>query len=324
MRFVLKRIVAFAVALFVQSIVIFACLRILPGDLAMVIGGTTSTPDQVARIRGQLGLNDPYPLQYLRWLGGVLHGDLGTSQLTGVSVASEIGDRLQITLPLALLSLAVALTIGLPLGVHAVTSRSARVRRTLQVAAIVAGAIPALWGGLLLVMMFGRGVGLIGVLPAQGFPARGWHAFGRALASLALPALSVGVITGAEFMRYTRSALVDVANSDYIAQAMMCGMTRAQAIRRVGLRMVAPQIVSVAGLTFAGMMTGVIVVENLFALPGLATLVMTDLRNRDLLAVQSELLLLTTFFLVMGLVVDVLHHALDPRLKDASEGGGYA
>lgn len=321
MTFVFKRCAAFVVALIVQSAAIFLCLRILPGDLAMVVGGTSSTPEQVARIRQQLGLDQPYPVQYWNWLSGILHGDLGTAQLSGASVAGEIADRLQVTLPLALMGLAVALAIGLPLGVLSVTSRSARVRRGLQIAAIVAGSIPALWGGLLLIMLLGRGVGLLGVLPSQGFPVRGWHAFGRALSSLALPALSVGIITGAEFMRYTRSALLEVRDSDYLAQAMACGMTRAQAVRTVGLRLAAPQIVSVAGLTFAGMLTGVIVVENLFALPGLATLLMDDLGNRDLLAVQSELLVLTAFFLFMGLVVDLVHHALDPRLKAAASGG---
>ena len=244
--------------------------------------------------------------------------------LPGLIIAMVIHEyahaRMAVTLPLALMGLAVALAIGVPLGVLAVTSRSVHVRRGLQIASIIAGSIPALWGGLLLVLLFGRGVGLMGVLPSQGFPSAGWREPGRALASLVLPALSIGIITGAEFLRYVRSALVDVSESDYIAQAMMAGMTRAQAVRRVGLRLAAPQVVSVAGLAFASMMTGVVVVENLFALPGFATLLMNDLKGRDFLAVQSELLLLSALFLVMGLVVDLLHHALDPRLKAAAKG----
>ena len=319
--YVVRRLAAFIVAALVQSAVIFAFLRMLPGDAAMVLGGTTATPEQTARLRAQMGLDRPYPVQYLSWLSDVLHGNLGVSQLSGKAVGAQVGVRMEVTLPLAVLGLAVALAIGIPLGVLAVTARSAKLRRALQVCAIVAGSIPALWGGLLLVLIFGKGVGLLGVLPSQGFPGGGWRTPGRALASLALPALSIGIITGAQLLRYVRSALVDVCDTDYIAQAMVAGMTRAQAVRRVGLRLAAPQIVSVAGLAFASMMTGVVVVENLFALPGFATLLMNDLKGRDFLAVQSELLLLSLLFLVMGLVVDMLHHALVPRLKDAAGFG---
>ena len=155
------------------------------------------------------------------------------------------------------------------------------------------------------------------MLPAQCFPDNGWGAPLRALASLILPALATGVTAGASIMRYTRAAVGDKASSQAVDMAMACGMTRKQAVLRVALRLATPQLVSVIGLTFAQMVTGVMVVENLFALPGLGTMLVTDVGNRDLIAVQSELFLLATFFLLLGLVVDVVHRALDPRLKDA-------
>ena len=155
------------------------------------------------------------------------------------------------------------------------------------------------------------------MLPAQGFPDNGWGAPLQALASLILPALATGVTAGASIMRYTRAAVGDKASSQAVDMAMACGMTRKQAVLRVALRLATPQLVSVIGLTFAQMVTGVMVVENLFALPGLVTMLVTDVGNRDLIAVQSELFLLATFFLLLGLVVDVVHRALDPRLKDA-------
>ena len=155
------------------------------------------------------------------------------------------------------------------------------------------------------------------MLPAQGFPDNGWGAPLQALASLILPALATGVTAGASIMRYTRAAVGDKASSQAVDMAMACGMTRKQAVLRVALRLATPQLVSVIGLTFAQMVTGVMVVENLFALPGLGTMLVTDVGNRDLMAVQSELFLLATFFLLLGLVVDVVHRALDPRLKDA-------
>ena len=315
MRFVLKRLALFVVALLGLSVVIFAALRILPGDVASVMAGVNSPPEHVAQLREQLGLNRPLVAQYFDWMGALIHGDFGTSILTGRSVTSLVGSRAAITFPLLILGLLIPTT---PLGCAAVLARSERVRSAFHVLAIIGGAIPALWGGLLLILLFGRGVGLIGVFPSQGFPLDGWGAPGSAMLSLILPALSVGVIVGATIMRYTRSALDDLAGSGYIDMARSCGMTRTQAVLHVGLRLATPQLVSVIGLTFASMITGVMVIENLFALPGIGNGLVTDVGNRDLIAVQSELFLLAAFFLLIGLVVDLLHRVLDPRLKTAA------
>ena len=314
MRFVLKRLTLFVVALFGLSVVVFAALRILPGDVASVMAGVNSPPERVTQLREQLGLNRPLIAQYFDWMSALARGDFGTSILTGRSVTSLVGARASITFPLIILALLIALVIGLPLGCAAVLARSATVRAVFHVLAIVGGAVPALWGGLLLILLFGRGVGLLDVFPSQGFPLDGWGAPGSAISALVLPAVSVGIIVGASLMRYTRAALGDLASSGYIDMARSCGMTRTQAVLRVGLRLATPQLVSVIGLTFASMVTGVMVIENLFALPGLVT----DVGNRDLIAVQSELFLLAAFFLTVGLVVDLLHRVLDPRLKTAT------
>lgn len=316
MRFVLKRLALFVVALFGLSVVVFAALRILPGDVASVMAGVNSPPERVTQLREQLGLNRPLIAQYFDWMSALARGDFGTSILTGRSVTSLVGARASITFPLIILGLLIALAIGLPLGCAAVLARSATVRAVFHVLAIVGGAVPALWGGLLLILLFGRGVGLLDVFPSQGFPLDGWGAPGSAISALVLPAVSVGIIVGASLMRYTRAALGDLASSGYIDMARSCGMTRTQAVLRVGLRLATPQLVSVIGLTFASMVTGVMVIENLFALPGIGNGLVTDVGNRDLIAVQSELFLLTAFFLTVGLVVDLLHRVLDPRLKN--------
>lgn len=317
MRFVVRRLLLFVAALFGLSVVVFAALRILPGDVASIMAGVNAPPEKATQLREQLGLNRPLVVQYLDWMGALLHGDFGTSILTGRSVTSLVASRASITFPLIILGLLIALVIGLPLGCAAVLARSERVRAAFHVLAIIGGAVPALWSGLLLILLFGRGVGLVGILPSQGFPMDGWGTPGRSLLSLILPALSVGIIVGASLMRYTRSALGDLADSGYIDMARSCGMTRTQAVLRVGLRLATPQLVSVIGLTFASMITGVMVIENLFALPGIGNGLVTDVGNRDLIAVQSELFLLAAFFLGIGLVVDVLHRILDPRLKSA-------
>ena len=324
MRFVLKRLALFVVALFGLSVVVFAALRILPGDVASVMAGVNSPPERVTQLREQLGLNRPLIAQYFDWMSALARGDFGTSILTGRSVTSLVGARASITFPLIILALLIALVIGLPLGCAAVLARSATVRAVFHVLAIVGGAVPALWGGLLLILLFGRGVGLLDVFPSQGFPLDGWGAPGSAISALVLPAVSVGIIVGASLMRYTRAALGDLASSGYIDMARSCGMTRTQAVLRVGLRLATPQLVSVIGLTFA---SDAQVVHSLakwkrFALAQydfhVGNGLVTDVGNRDLIAVQSELFLLAAFFLTVGLVVDLFHRVLDPRLKTAT------
>lgn len=314
MRYLLRRLSLFVVALLVISLAVFLALRVLPGDIATIMAGLNASPERVAALRDQLGLDRPLPEQYGSWIAGLLRGDLGTTMLTGQSVAAVVATRARITFPLIILGLLVALAIGIPLGCAAVLARKARTRAFFQVLAVIGGAVPALWGGLLLILLFAKGSGILSVLPATGFPRTGWHTPGQALLALVLPALTVGIIVGASIMRYTRSALQSVASTGTIEMAMACGMTRTDAVLRVGLRLAMPQLVSVVGLTFAEMVTGVMVIENLFALPGIGSGLVDDLGHRDLVAVQGELFLLAAFFLVIGLLVDLTHRALDPRL----------
>ena len=322
MRFLGKRLLLFVGALVGLSLLVFALLRILPGDVAAVVAGTNATAERLTSLRAQMGLDKSYAAQYGDWVLGLLHGDLGTSVVSGKAVSAQVSSRASVTFPLIVLSLLIALAIGLPLGCAAVLTRNVRLRGVFHAAAIVAGAIPALWGGLLLILLFSKGIGLMGLLPSQGFPDAGWAAPLSAMAALVLPALATGITAGASIMRYTRAAVGDMASSQAVALAMACGMTRRQAVVRVALRLAIPQLVSVIGLTFAQMVTGVMVVENLFALPGLGSMLVTDVGNRDLTAVQSELFLLAAFFLFLGLLVDLLHRMLDPRLKNATIGSG--
>ena len=322
MRFLGKRLLLFVGALVGLSLLVFALLRILPGDVAAVVAGSNATAERLTSLRAQMGLDKSYAAQYGDWVLGLLHGDLGTSVVSGKAVSAQVSSRASVTFPLIVLSLLIALAIGLPLGCAAVLTRNVRLRGVFHAAAIVAGAIPALWGGLLLILLFSKGIGLMGLLPSQGFPDAGWAAPLSAMAALVLPALATGITAGASIMRYTRAAVGDMASSQAVAMAMACGMTRRQAVLRVALRLAIPQLVSVIGLPFAQMVTGVMVVENLFALPGLGSMLVTDVGNRDLTAVQSELFLLAAFFLFLGLLVDLLHRMLDPRLKNATIGSG--
>ncbi|MFD0705402.1 ABC transporter permease [Alloscardovia venturai] len=319
---ILRRLALFILMLWIVSVVIFLALRVLPGDVAAVVAGTNATRAQYRALRASLGVDKPLIVQYLSWMGNVLSGNLGVSTLTGQSMGARIASRALLTFPLIVLSMIFALVCGITSAVYSLTSARAWVRQSLRAISVALGAVPALWAGLLLIMLFGKGSGLIGILPTQGFarsPLESWSSLWTACASLILPALSVGIITAAQIMRYTRSALVEVADSDYVTWSMAAGMTRAQALRTTGLRLAAPQILSVSGITFATMVTGVLTVESLFALPGLATLLLSDVSQRDLPAVQTELLLLAAFFLLVGFVVDVVGQMIDPRLRSTGD-----
>lgn len=314
-RMICQRLLLFIAALFCISAAVFLALRVLPGDVAQVMAGLNSPHGKVEQLRAELGLNKPLFTQYADWLLGVMRGDFGVSVLTGRPVVSMILGRATITFPLIFLGLAIALAIGIPLGCFKVTHEGKLAQMVSRFTAISAGSVPALWGGMILILLFGKGVGVVGLLPTQGFPTDGWSDFSEAFLSLLLPAITVGIIVGSSFMRYTAAILENIANSEIAAEAMACGMTRKQVVWRVGLRLALPQLVSVIGLTFAHMVMGVMVIENLFSLPGMGMGLVRDVGLRDLIAVQGELFMLAALFLLIGFAVDIAHRLLDPRLS---------
>ena len=314
-RTICQRLLLFIAALFCISAAVFLALRVLPGDVAQVMAGINSPHGKVEQLRAELGLNKPLFTQYADWLLGVMRGDFGVSVLTGRPVVSMILGRATITFPLIFLGLAIALAIGIPLGCFKVTHEGKLAQVVSRFTAISAGSVPALWGGMLLILLFGKGVGVLGLLPTQGFPTDGWSDFSEAFLSLLLPAITVGIIVGSSFMRYTAAILENIANSEIAAEAMACGMTRKQVVWRVGLRLALAQLVSVIGLTFAHMVMGVMVIENLFSLPGMGMGLVRDVGLRDLIAVQGELFMLAALFLLIGFAVDIAHRLLDPRLS---------
>jgi peptide/nickel transport system permease protein len=313
LRFVATRVVLLALGLLVAAALIFLTLRVLPGDVAQVVGGTRASAEQVARIRTELGLDRPIPLQFLDWIGGLLHGDLGRSLVTGTPVAAELGAKLTVTLPLAALSLLLGLGLGIPLGVlSAVLHR--RVGGFLIAAAAQAiAAVPVVFAGVLLILLLGAWLHL---LPVQGFPLDGWQQPGRAVASLVLPALTIGIVEGAVVLRFTRSATLEALGQDHVRTAAAKGMTLTRALLTHGLPGVLLSVISVVGLEIAALLVGAVIVETLFQLPGVGRMLVTDVANRDLVKVQSELLVLTGLILVVGMLVDVVHRVLDPRLRE--------
>lgn len=313
--YVLRRVGLFLAALFVTTIIVFVALRVLPGDVAQVIGGINATPEQLAEIRVRYGLDQPIVAQYFSWLGGLLRLDLGQSLITGSSIQGQIVEKLAVTLPLCVLGIVVAIAIGVPLGTLAAVRHDTALGRVVEYVAQAAAAVPVLWTGLLLILLFGRGIGLVGILPSQGFPRDGWANPGAALLSLILPALTIGIVEGAVILRFTRSSVLDAVNQDYIRTAMSRGLSRDQAAIQHAVPNASLAVLSVIGLQAASLIGGAVVIEALFSLPGLGTKLVNDVGNRDLISVQGIVVVLTGLVLLVGLAIDIAHRVIDPRQR---------
>ncbi len=314
-RFALSRSALLLLGLFVASALIFLTLRVFPGDVAQLIAGTNSTPQQIAAIRETLGLDRPLPLQYLEWIGGVFRGDLGASLLTGSSVTGQLAEKSQVTVPLGVMALAFALLFSIPLGVASAMLRGRAGGTALNVGSQTLAAVPVVWAGMLLVVVF---TVWLGWLPAQGFPRNGWADPWTAFRALLLPAVTIAVVEGAMLLRFVRSATLQAVGQDYVRTAAAKGLTRNAALIRHGLPNVGLSVITVLGLQVAGIIVGAVVIEQLFSLPGIGRMLVADVSARDLPMVQGELLALTGFVLVVGFVVDLLHRVVDPRQREGA------
>jgi len=314
-RYALTRLALLLVGLLVASLLIFFTLRVLPGDVAQLIAGTQGSPEQVAAIRERLGLDRPLWEQYFEWIGGVLRGDLGTSLVNGRSVGAELVQKAQVTVPLGLMSLLIALLFAVPLGVLSAVRRRRGAGTAMSVGAQTLAAVPVVWAGMMLVIVFAV---WLGWLPAQGFPRTGWSTPWLAIRSLLLPAITIGIVEGAMLLRFVRSATMQAIGQDYVRTAAAKGLTKNQALVRHGLPNVGLSIITVLGLQVAGIIVGAVVIEQLFTLPGIGRMLVADVGGRDLVKVQGELLVLTGFVLIIGFLVDLVHRVLDPRQREAA------
>jgi peptide/nickel transport system permease protein len=309
----IERTGVFLVSLAVSSVLVFAFMAVLPGDPARVALGVNASDEAVAELRRQFGLDRPLPTQYFDWLGGLLHGDLGTSYVSKAAIGPQVFDRLQVTLWLVVAGMVVALVVAAPAG----TVMAARHRKlsglALSAFSQVGVAVPAFLAGILLIVVFAV---KLGWLPANGWtpPAQDPAMF---LKQLILPALSLGLVQGAVLTRYVRSAVLDVLREDYLRTARAKGLRPFQALWRHGLRNAAVPVVTVLGLQLATLLIGAVVVERVFVIPGLGSLLLDGVSNRDLLLVQDVVMVLVLAVLLVNFLVDLLYVALDPRLRTA-------
>jgi peptide/nickel transport system permease protein len=310
---VTTRLVILVLSLLAASVLVFAVVNVLPGDPASVVLGTNATPESLRALREQMGLDRPGWERYLAWVGGMVHGDFGTSLLSRSPVAPDILEKLTVSAPLAALASAIALAVSLPLGVLAGVRYRKPSGSLISALSLGGIAIPGFWLGLLLVTVFAIKLHL---LPAGGFVPWSEDPVG-ALRSLLLPGLALGLVQGAVLTRYVRSAVVEVQREDFIRTARAKGLTRGQALRRHGLRNAAIPVVTVIGIQLTSLLVGAIVIENVFVLPGLGRLLFQAVGNRDLVLVQDLVVLLTSVVLVVNFLVDLSYRLLDPRIRSA-------
>lgn len=315
--FLLRRFITLLLTLAAASAVVFVVLDVLPGNAAQTMMGPDAAPEAVAELAHQLGLDQSAWQRYGAWLRGLLHGDMGESYAYASPVGELVAERLAVTVPLALLAMALASTLALLAGMFA-ASRHNRAGDVGTMAVVQLGiALPNFWLAILLILLFAV---RLQWLPAGGFP--GWRAdegggLWPALQALLLPAVSLAVVQGAILARITRSALLEVLREDFVRTARAKGLSRRAALWRHVLRNALVPVLTVMGLQFAGLLAGTIVVENVFALPGLGRLVFQSIANRDLIVVRNCVLLLAAMVVCVNFAVDVLAAFIDPRLARA-------
>ncbi|MBS3649641.1 ABC transporter permease [Pseudaminobacter sp. 19-2017] len=309
--YLLNRLITGLATLLVASLVVFAVLEVLPGDPARLMLGMNATPDAVEALREQMGLNQPVPLRYLDWIGGMLSLDLGKSYTYSVPVLDLVKERVAVSLPLAVIALVLSVAIAIPVGAFA-AQRRGRAGDTLSMGAAQIGvAVPNFWFALILIYIFAVWLRLV---PAGGFP--GWSAgVWPALKALILPAIALALPQAAILARVTRSSLVEVLGEDFIRTARAKGLPFDRVLWRHALRNALIPVVTIVGLQFSFLLAGTIIIENVFYLPGLGRLIFQAITQRDLIVVESVVMLLVASVIVVNLLVDLSYAVVDPRLR---------
>ncbi len=310
-RYVARRVAALAVTLLFVSLLVFVVVRVLPGDPALIILGLEASPDSVARVRHALGLDQPIPVQYARWVGQALRGDLGRSIQYDLPVGTLILSRLAVTLPLTLLAAGFMIAAAIPLGVFAATRHRRWGDYLAMTLSQLGVAVPGFWAGLLLILLFSVRLGWMQSGGFDGWGAGLWHG----LRSLLLPAVALGLFQFAVLARTTRSALLEVLREEYVKTARAKGVAERAVLFRHALRNALIPIVTVAGIQLGQLLAGSIILESVFYLPGLGRLTLAAISARDLPVVQGVVLFVASMIVIVNAAVDILYGVLDPRIR---------
>jgi peptide/nickel transport system permease protein len=318
-EFLVRRAFISAVTLLIISLIVFTGVRLIPGDPARVLGGTDADPAGLEEIREKYGLKDPIPVQYLRWLGLALRGDLGESIRTRTSVAWTIAIKAPITLELAALSLLVAIGIAIPAGVLAAVRRNTVWDVLASSVSLCGVSVPNFWLGIMLILLVSV---RFGWLPASGFVPLAEDVLGNVKRML-MPALVLGTGLAAVLMRQTRNAMIEVLSADYVRTARAKGLAQRAVVVRHALRNGLIPVVTILGLQMGALMGGAVVTEQIFVLPGFGRLIVEAVFTRDYPVVQGVVLITASSYVLINLLVDVSYSVLNPRIRirGAADGG---
>ncbi|MCE8442030.1 ABC transporter permease [Rhodovulum sulfidophilum] len=311
LRYALTRLLSLSLSLVAASLAIFAAIEVIPGDPAAYMLGLNAAPETVAALRDELGLSGTPWTRYLDWISGLATGDMGLSYTYRVPVADLVTERLAVSLPLAAYALALSTAIALPVGLWAAARRGRAADLGIMAATQLGIAVPNFWFAMLLVLVFAVKLRWVS---AGGFP--GWEAgLGHGLKALTLPAVALALPQAAILARVMRSALIETLGQDYIRSARAKGLSRAQALRRHAFRNALIPVLTILGLQFSFLLAGAIIIENVFFLPGLGRLIFQAITQRDLIVVESVVMLLVFAVILVTFLVDLAYAAVDPRLR---------
>ena len=318
--FFLRRLLSFVVTLLATSVVVFAVLELLPGNAAQVILGETATPESIAAMEDKLGLNQPAANRYLSWMGGMLQGQTGLSISYDTPTAQLMAERMQVTLPLAVMAMGLTVVLALALGIYAASQQNKAGDVGVMTLSQLGLAVPNFWLAILLILLFAVHLEWVS---AGGFP--GWSeddggGVGEGIRALLLPAMALAAVQTAILTRVTRSAVLDTLREDFVRTARAKGLSRRQVLWGHVLRNAMIPVLTVMGLQFGNLITSAIVIENVFVLPGIGRLIFQAIANRDLIVVRDVVMLLAALVILINFCIDVLYAWIDPRLKAGHAG----
>ncbi len=310
--YILKRFTSLVLSLFVASLVIFSVIEVAPGDPASFMLGINAQPETLSALRTELGLDVPKTQRYLEWVGGMLTGDFGTSYTYRTPVSQMVADRIGVSIPLALYALSLSIIIAIPAGIYAASHRNGTGDLAVLGGTQLGVAVPNFWFAMMLVLVFAIQWRWF---PAGGFP--GWkEGFWPCIRALTLPAVALALPQAAILTRVMRSALLDVLGEDFMRAARAKGLSQRQTLWRHGLRNALIPVLTIVGLQFSFLLAGTIIIEQVFYLPGLGRLIFQSISARDLIVVESVVMLVVFGVILINFLVDLAYAAVDPRLRD--------